>query len=75
MRHQLLKESAVTFSKRFLTKSIGAAAFASAMVASVPSSATVKTYDLGLFEISFKVCRDVEIAPGVDASVCQLVTV
>ena len=65
----------MTSSKRFLSATLGATAFASAMLASAPSSATVKTYDLGLFEISFKVCRDVEIMPGVDASVCQLVTV
>lgn len=66
---------------KFNPKRLGAIALALAALAptvfvGAPASASVVTYEvLEIFEVSFKVCKEVTLSPGVTGIVCQAVAV
>lgn len=62
--------------KRLMSVAMALAALAPTVFVGAPASASVVTYEvLEIFEVSFKVCKEVEISPGVKATVCQNVAV
>lgn len=62
--------------KRLGSIALALAAMAPTVLVGAPASASVVTYEvLEIFEVSFKVCKEVTVSPGVKATVCQNVTV
>lgn len=62
--------------KRLGSIALALAALAPTVFVGAPASAHVVTYEvLEIFEVSFKVCKEVTVSPGVTAIVCQNVTV